>query len=152
MKLRHLRFYSKLQFKRVVKQKIYELNRNKIIEQAKCKNYKKVNIDKLTSDDFGLKSYFLSLNVTDARLRFKIASFMTPSVKMNFPSNKIFANQLWSCDGCSSESDVGVRDTQHHILNCKAYADYRKGKDFSSDADLVEYFKMVLKKRSEKVE
>ena len=147
--LRDLSRYLKSQFKRIVKSKICELNRNKIIEHTKSKNYKKVDIEKLVKDDFSLKKYFLNLNVSDARLRFKIASFMTPSVKMNFPSDNVFAKQLWACEGCTGDSDVGIRDTQHHILNCRAYVDFRKGKNFSSDTDLVDYFKLVLKKRSE---
>ena len=147
--LRDLSRYSKLQFKRIIKPKISELNRNKLIEHSKDKNYKKIDIDKLMSDDFCLKPYFLNLNVSDARLRFKIASCMTPSVKMNFPSDKLFAKQLWACDGCTGDSDVGVRDTQHHILYCRAYDEFRKGKDLSNDADLVDYFSKVLKKRSE---
>ena len=74
---------------------------------------------------------------------------MTPSVKMNFPSVRLYTRKLWTCEGCIGESDVGLRDTQHHILICEAYADYRIGKDFSNDKDLVDYYREVLKHRTE---
>ena len=80
---------------------------------------------------------------------FKIASFMTPRIKMNFQCDRTFARNLWVCDNCSSESDFGVRDTQHHVLMaCPGFANLREGKDFSKDKDLVEFFKAVIQLRS----
>ena len=147
--LQNLSRFSKSQFKRIVKAKIHELNKCKIIEQVRNRNYKKIDIEKLSKDDFEMKTYLKELKVDDARLRFKIVSHMTPSVQMNFPSDCLFTNTLWACEGCKSESDVGLRDTQHHILICEAYADYRTGKDFSNDKDLVDYYREVLKHRTE---
>ena len=45
----------------------------------------------------------------------------------------------------TGDNNVGVRDTQQHILICKVYAKFRKGKDLSYDKDLVEYFGNVLR-------
>ena len=147
--LQDLSLFSKQQFKRLVKVKINELNRFKIIELADSRNYKKIDLDKFACDNFGLKKYFHTLNVPDARLRFEITSHMTPSVKMNFQSDRLYTKKLWAFEGCIGESDVGLRYTQHHILICEAYADYRTGKDFSNDKDLVDYYREVLKHRTE---
>ena len=49
----------------------------------------------------------------------------------------------------TGDNNVGVRDTQQHILICKVYAKFRKGKDLSDDKNLVGFFTDVLKHRSE---
>ena len=54
--------YSKQQFKRLVKSKIKELNKNRILEEVKKKNYKKVEFSKLSSDDFELKDYLMKFS------------------------------------------------------------------------------------------
>ena len=75
-----LKQYSKVQFKRLVKRKIRELNKSKIIEEVKSKDYKKVNAEKLASDDFELKPYLKTFSVDDARLNFKRISYLTPGI------------------------------------------------------------------------
>ena len=64
-----------------------------------------IDYERFESDTFNCKSYLYSLNIHDARLRFKLVSFMTPTVKMNFQSDKKFANKLWSCDSCVGQAD-----------------------------------------------
>ena len=73
---------------------------------------------------------------------------MTPTVKMNFQSDKKFANKLWSCDSCVDKMGIGVRDTQQHVMICPAYNHFRQGKDLSRDKELVEYFRNVIKVRT----
>ena len=97
----YLNQYSKIQFKKLVKEKVQHLNKVKFLEKAKSKKYKKINIDDLMQNDFQLKQYFRRLNIVDARIKFKLVSFMLPSVKMNFQNDKKFASDLWSCEGCS---------------------------------------------------
>ena len=41
-------------------------------------------------DTFSLKIYFKDLKVVDARLKFKLVSSMTPTVQMNFQSEKLY--------------------------------------------------------------
>ena len=82
---------------------------------------------------------------------------MTPTVRMNFPSDTEFARKLWTCPGCSEDKTEhntveGRRDTQAHILICPGYEDLRQDKDLSSDKDLVGYFRLVMKKRLESVD
>ena len=140
---------SKFQFKSRVKAKIRELNKNKLVEKVRAQ-YKKIDLEKFANDDHKLKPYFKSLSVIEARLRFKIASSMTPTVKMNFQSDKQFSRNLWTCENCASTScsDIGVRDTQTHILLCPGLTNLREGFDLSKDKDLVDYFQAVIKLRS----
>ena len=108
--------FSPIQWKNLVKKKIEEMNKIDILNQMK--KSKKMKYEKYVEKDFKRQAYLTSLNLADARLRFKINAFMTPTVKMNFPSDEEFASQLWSCSGCGN-SDLGYelavsRDTQQH--------------------------------------
>ena len=138
--LQNLQCYSKQQFKNLVSKSIKTWNRLKLVEMVKSRQYQKIDISNW-SDDLNLKSYFKTLNVSDARMRFKISSQMVPSIKMNFKSDMQFKVDLWAC------SDCGKMDSQKHILTCSAYESYRHEKDLSCDKDLVQYFKSVVKHR-----
>ena len=81
-------------------------------------------------------------------MKFKMVSSMTPKVKMNFQSDKAFSKILWKCENCSSESEIGVRDSQSHVVLCPAFASLREGKDMSKDKDLVDYFRAVIQQRT----
>ena len=138
---------SKLQFKRLVKEKIKEMSRTKLIELARKKQYKKVDLADLAINDFDLKPYFRNLSIPDSKLKFKITCHMVPGVKMNFQSDKGYAKKLWVCEACKSPGKLGLLDSQEHLLVCSAYERFRVGKDFEKDEDLVEYVKCVLQER-----
>ena len=94
------------------------MNKNDILQQIVKEGYKKVDIQTMKDDSFNLKPYMKELNVFDARMKFKLNSFMTPTVKMNFQSDSEFARELWTCPGCSEPGDVtGCSDT-----SCSAQA------------------------------
>ena len=81
-------------------------------------------------------------------MRFKIHSLMTPTVKMNFPSDEEFSRQFWASSGCyASDSGggegIGSRDTQQHIMVCPGYAEFREGIDLENDRDLAGYFAKI---------
>ena len=76
------------------------------------------------------------MDVSKARLNFKIRAQMTPTIKMNFK------NDVWMCDGCRSH-----QDTQKHVLSCSAFKDLRKNLDLDKENDLVEYFSLVIRRR-----
>jgi hypothetical protein len=140
--------YSKEQWKTLVKKKIREMNKNNILQQIVQEGYKKVDIEQMKEDSFNLKQYMKDLNVYDARMKFKLNSFMTPTIKMNFQSDSEFARELWTCPGCSKPGDVtGCRDTQRHIMVCSGYETLREDKDLSTDKGLVAYFQQVIKQR-----
>ena len=145
--------YSQVEWKRLVNTKIREMNRDDILQQMK-KPYKKISYVDHMDQELQLQPYLVSLNISDARLRFKLKTGMTPTVRMNFPSDPEFSRQLWTCPGCSEgkpDQDivVGYRDTQTHILSCEGYEDLRENKDLACDKDLVTYFSLVIKKRLE---
>ena len=85
-------------------------------------------------------------------MKFKLKTGMTPTVRMNFPSDREFSRRLWTCPGCTEDKTgydkvEGLRDTQAHILICPGYAELREDKDLSRDKDLVTYFRNVIQKR-----
>ena len=139
--------YSKLQFKRLVKSKVKEMNKSKLIELARAKQYKKVDLTELKLNDFKLKPYFRNLSCKDAKLRFKLVSQMTPTVKMNFQSEIKFSKNLWVCEACKPLKGFGFRDTQEHVMVCSAYTKFREGRNLQKGKDLVDYFACVLQQR-----
>ena len=62
-----------------------EENKDDLLNQMK--GSKKLMVEKLKAESFSVKAYLWQLNIEDARLRFKINSGMTPTVKMNFQSD-----------------------------------------------------------------
>ena len=127
--------YSKPQFKGLVNKEMRKLNRKELI--ANSKQYSKIGYNE--SDIFELKAYFNQLDVSSARMRFKIAVNMVPSIQMNFKSDRKFAANLWTCSGCSTS-----QDTQDHVIECPGYANLRTNLDLHEDGDLVKYFRQVL--------
>ena len=87
----------------------------------------------VTNETPNVKDYLKEMDLRGARLRFKLRSKMTPTVKSNFKNDKKFKQQKWSCEGCSKVGPngevVGNLDTQEHIQNCESYGDLRKGKN-----------------------
>ena len=141
--------YSKTQWKTLVKSKIAKMNKNAIISQSS--SYKKINFEHLSEEKFERQSYLTNLNISEARLRFKLKAKMTPTIQMNFPSDAEFASNLWTCSGCTDnamgDKVVGSRDTQQHVMVCPGYADYRENKNLDDDRQLVTYFQQVIKHR-----
>ena len=66
---------------------------------------------------------------------------MTRLVKMNFPSDRVYSSDLWSCWHCPNI------DTQAHIRHCPAYQHLRMDKNLDNDMDLVKFFQEVIKLR-----
>ena len=140
--------FSKMQWKKLVKVRINELNKEQIINLVKERKYSKIDLETFQTCDFSRKDYFEKLNTADARLRFKIASHMAPTIKMNFMSNDKFTLELWTCPGCAVPGDAkGARDSQVHVLQCEAYKEMREGKNLDCDEDLVEYYRNVINVR-----
>ena len=133
--------YTKLQWKRLIKNKILMKNRNDLLE--KMKKYKKIDYKCMSDENFELKPYFKNLHLSQARDKFRIRSFMTRTVKLNFVSDKKFAADLWSCWHCQSI------DSQAHVRICPAYEHLRIDKDLDNDIHLVQYFRDVIKMRDD---
>ena len=95
----------------------------------------------IESDNFETKEYIRNMNVTDARVKFKLKTKML-EVKFNYKNDPINQATLWRCDSCRS-----AIDTQGHILWCPAYSELREGKDIKNEKHLIEYVKKVLQIR-----
>ena len=132
--------YTKAQWKLSVKGLIMKLNEDELI--AMSKKYKKIDFD--TSSESKLRHSFLKdLKVHDARMLFRIRSKMVQTIQMNFPSDKTFTANLWTCVACKAE-----RDTQSHVMRCEKYSMYREGLDLANDLDCVKYFQKIVRIRS----
>ena len=101
--------YSKKQWKNVVDKLCKKMNEDDLLQQMK--NYKKLDLNELKQENCKLKDYMSSLNLHSARLRFKIRAKMTPTIQMNFKSDKAFKANNWICLGCDSSN----LDTQAHV-------------------------------------
>ena len=103
--------------------------------------YSKLRNSKLMSEEFDMKEYIKTMNLSDARTNFRIRCSLLNQVKMNQRSQPTYAYQLWACDEC------GCVDTQSHIMWCPSYATLREGLDVDNDLDVVHYFQKVVKIR-----
>ena len=88
-------------------------------------------------------SFLKDLKVHDARMLFRIRSKMVQTIQMNFPSDKTFTANLWTCVACKAE-----RDTQSHVMRCEKYSMYREGLDLANDLDCVKYFQKIVRIRT----
>ena len=141
-----IKIFTKKQWKTCINRKISEQNEKEILTMMN--SYKKIDAEDYTNESCKIQPYLKALNSKDARLRFKLRAKMTPTVKMNFMSDPIFSENLWTCDGCPEANILDrCRDTQSHILTCEGYSDLRINKDLDSDKGLVDYFDAVLKRR-----
>ena len=144
--------FTSTEWKKNIRDKIDILNNDDIVEQTK--SYKKISHAEFANQKCKRQEYISTLNIAEARLRFKINAKMTPTVQMNFQSDPQFASQFWTCSGCAvgnmAKEVVGCRDTQQHVLICPGYAEFREGKNLDVDKDLVQYFAKVLKLRQDK--
>ena len=101
------------------------MNKAEIIREMKSsKRY--IDFD---NAKFERQSYLSTLHFHEARMKFKIDSFMTPTVKMDFLSDEEFSRQFWACSGCDASDSgggegIGSRDTQQHIMVCPGFAEF----------------------------
>ena len=130
-----------LQWKKIVNKTLLTKNRNDLLEVMVKKNYKKIDIDEMSKENFEMKKYMSQLTMHSARTKFALRTKMTKNVKMNFKNDPANKRTLWKCDDCSSI------DSQEHILWCPAYGHLRIEKDLDNDKDLTWYFQQVLKSR-----
>ena len=135
-----IRKYSDFQWKTFVKKNIRDLNRKQLLDWMKS-SYKKLDHKIFMTEEFKMKPYLTQLQLDQARDNFRLRSFMTKTVKMNFPSDAGYRKDLWKCYHCPNI------DTQSHIRYCPAYEKFRTNKDLDNDQDLVKYFREVIDMR-----
>ena len=131
---------SKIQWKKIVRNKIKEQNETNLLSIVQQK-YKKLDYNVLSKETCDVKSYMKTLNLPEARMKFAIRTKMTRTVQMNYKGDPGYTKNHWKCKDCFTP------DTQEHVIRCPSYQHLRTGKDLSSDKDLVQYFGNVLRLR-----
>ena len=131
--------YSRAQWKTICRKKIFEKNKNEILEMSK--KYRKISHEVLKNEKFETKSYLKEMSLSDARLKFALRTRMTRSIQTNFKGDPTFARNKWRCVGC------GEIDSQEHVVICREYEGLRRGKNMNSDEDIVKYFREVISLR-----
>ena len=148
---------SKWQFKKVVKEYVTDLNVKELLSDAK--NYKKVNSEDLSREEFKKKEYFSELNLGQVRDRFRLVAQMYGDFKGSFPSHFRRRGVSLKCDMCknilpsntsldtTSEENV---QSQHHFLDiCPQVRDIKSLYDTDSDIGLINFFKAVMDRKAE---
>lgn len=77
---------------------------------------------------------------------------MTPSIKFNTPSDPQDTRDLWAGFDCADPRDpagTGLVDCQANVMVCPAHADLRSDADLEDDKQLVNYFRLVIRRRQE---
>ena len=135
----NVRDFTSQSWKVFTKKKISEMNRISILEEIK--KSKKLDYFSLTCEDFQLKSYFLSLNLADSRLKFRERSKCKKSCRTHFPSDVNNIREMFRCASCNEI------DGLDHWKTSKCYEHLREGKNLDLDADLCEFYRGVIKYR-----
>ena len=76
--------YSPGQWKSMIIRKIEEKNSEELLNNMKA-NYKKIDHKVMRLEKYELKPYIQNLHLSEARDKFRLRSFMTRTVKTNFP-------------------------------------------------------------------
>ena len=158
--LNNIECYSKAQFKKILKNLIYEKNRKEILDWMR--GYKKISLDKCKNKPHKMQDYFKKLNVQESRMKFRIDCFLVPTIRLNFKSNKKYKAEKWLCPDCTPEcvtkssgppGDLSspslnlYADSQEHAYVCLGNSDLRQGRDLDDTRDLVTFFSELVDRR-----
>ena len=157
IRVNDLQSVSKWQYKKAVKKYVMELNKTQLLDDIR--KYKKLSYDNLSQETFERKPYFLNLSLESARMRFRVASKLVPTILANFASKYRRRGQSLACPSCSAphhatSSDGEERNqplhSQSHILtDCAAVSDLRAECEPRDDFSLAEFFKKVVARNME---
>ena len=169
-KISNIEKYNKYQFKRFIKNIIWEKYRNDVLNMMK--GLKKIYREKCAQEKHELKGFFKTMNVADSRMAFKLQNYVVPTIRLNFKSDKKYKAEGWLCPDCRvpgsvvSESDRiaysqaqvtagnikqpgGFLDSQEHVLKyCVVNEDLRRGRDLDDLGECVEIMRQVVSRRS----
>ena len=77
-------------------------NKSELI--ACMEGLKKINFEMIRNEEMELRPYFISMNMTDSRLAFKLENHILPTVKLNCKSDKRYQSEGYLCDDCKTET------------------------------------------------
>ena len=157
MGISDLKSIPKPYFKKVVKKYIFARNQKQLLDEIR--KYKKLSYDQLSQETFERKPYFFNQSLENARMCFRVATKLVPTILANFPSKYRRRGQSLTCPSCStpvsSELEVGEQQmeplhSQSHILTeCEAVRDIRDECEPQDDFSLAQFFKKVVARNME---
>ena len=131
---------NKNQWSRLVKEKVHNKNKTDLLYLIRAN--RKLDVEKLCSEEYGMKSYLSSMRLSDGRTFFSARSMMLNTFQWNFKSNPEFRDNGFKCV-CKEHID-----SQSEVLNCRLYEHLKEGLDvYTSDLDLVKFFQLVTQER-----
>ena len=132
--------HSKKQWNELISTKVHELNKESLLEQIR--GSRKLDIERITSEEYKPKSYLKEMTVEDGRTFFSYRSSMLKAVQCNFKNNRKYKENQYLCK-CKEHLD-----SQSSLLECRLYDHLKEGLNiYSSDADLVKFFQLVIQQR-----
>ena len=81
-------------------------------------------------------------SVSKVRMAFRIRSKMVKSIKLNFKNMHTDLN----CDHC----EMGEEESQAHAMRCQGWEKERRGLDFETIEDTVQFFTRILQEKGRK--
>ena len=140
-----VRKYSKEHWKDFVKEKIVQKNRIFLLEGRK--KYKKLDIHSLALEEFGLKEYFLNLNLSDSRMKFRVRSQCVNTCQSHFPSNHGYAMNSFQCINCS-EFEI---DQLSHWHRCHFFKDMIEKVNTQDEKSVLQFYRSIIKLRQDQI-
>ena len=133
----NLQGVSKYSWRKMVQKYVFQKNKTEVLDMIR--SYKKLSYNELSSETFARKHYLSNLSLENARMRFRIASKLVPTIRKNYSSKYRRMGQPLTCPSCTQlapaqprssvtanpgETDSAPLHSQSHILNdCIAVSD-----------------------------
>ena len=142
--------YSKYQFRKIVKAKIIQKQKQELLKMSE--KYKKIRPEDLGQVEFEVQDYFKTLTVSQSRLRFRLFARMTPRVAMCWKGVRMYREREYQCLAHREAGEPVTednRDDEEHILTCKYYAHMASDLSLDTHIGIVTYFQRVISSRAE---
>ena len=142
--------YSKYQFRKIVKAKIIQKQKQELLKMSE--KYKKIRPEDLGQVEFEVQDYFKTLTVSQSRLRFRLFARMTPRVAMCWKGVRMYREREYQCLAHREAGEAVTeenRDTEEHVLNCPYYAHMASDLALDTHQGIVTYFQRVISSRAE---
>ena len=141
--------YSKKEWKELIDRKVNSLNRDYLI--ASSRRYKKIDYLDMALEEYEMKEYFSTLDLQQARTKFKERASTMKFCIPHFPSSRKFLEGGFFC---SCEKEEGKRRIQSlfHWKLCPEYSNLRKSRNLNLDRDLMSYYLDIIHQRAKELE
>ena len=90
-------------------------------------------------EDYEVKPYLYSMNVEQARTKYRQRYYMLKYCKVNYLNDPVFKKELYKCRFCPAIS------SQSHLMVCPRYDDLRRFRDLDDEDDVIDYLVEVMR-------